>query len=83
MKPYKKEKTNNKVREAVRYANNWLIRHPDIRRKYLTEDEFTIDMMNLCDITYNMARRVAWIIRADAYRDAEALRTWGFNQHTA
>ena len=83
MKPYKTEKMNNKVREAVRYAYNWLVKHPSISRKYLSKDEFVVDMANLCDVTYSMAERITWIVRSDGYRDEEALRIWGFNKHTA
>ena len=83
MKPYKTEKMNNKVREAVHYAHNWLVKHPSISRKYLSKDEFIMDIANLCNVTYNMAERITWIVRADAYCDEQAIKIWGFNKHTA
>ena len=54
MRPYKTEKMNNKVRKAVHYAHNWLMHHPSSNRKYLLKDEFTINIADLCDVTYNI-----------------------------
>ena len=83
MKPYKTKKANTKVRTAVNYANAWLIKHPSVGRKYLSNEEFTFDMAKICNVSYNMAKRVTWFVRADGARDAIATKIWGFNQHTA
>jgi len=83
MKPYKTKEMNDKVRETVRRVNEYFDAHPSVGRKYLTNDEFTLDICHICDVSYSVAKRVTWFIRSDGERDQKALKEWGFNKHTA
>lgn len=84
MKPYKTKEMNDKVREAVRTANEYFETHPSVWRKYLTNDEFTLDICHICNVPYSIAKRVTWFVRRSSYeRDQKALKEWGFNKYTA
>ena len=81
MKPYKTIDKNVEVMEAVKTAKEYFAMHPSVSRKYLSNDEFMLDMAHICNASYGVAKRVAWFVRADGARDAEALKEWGFNQY--
>ena len=83
MKPYKTKEMNDKVRNAVHTAKEYFRKNPSAHRKYLTNDEFTLDICHICNVSYSIAKRVTWFIRSDGYRDQIALNLWGFNKHTA
>lgn len=83
MKAYKTAKKMEQVRKAVKKVKEYSRAHVGWGR-HLSSDEFTSDVMHICSLpTYNLARKVAWIVRADGSRDSEALKVWGFNKHTA
>ena len=83
MRPYKTKDLNEKVKKAVRKANDYFSANPDASRKYLSNDEFTLDITRICGIPHSIAKRVTWFIRSDGARDEKALAEWGFNKHTA
>lgn len=83
MKPYKTKEMNDKVRETVRKANEYFNTHLSVGRKYLSNDEFTLDICHICNVTYSIAKRATWFIRSNYERDQKALKEWGFNRYTA
>ena len=83
MNIYKNKELNNQLREAVYKIEKYCDDHPDIRRKYLSNDEFTQDVMRICNIPHGMASKVTWFVRGDAQRDEYALKSFGFNKYTA
>ena len=72
---------NIEVMEAVKTAKEYFAIYPSVSRKYLSNDEFMLDVAHICNTSYGIAKRVTWFVRADGARDAEALKEWGFNQH--
>ena len=83
MKPYKTKEMNDKVREAVRTAREYCDSHPDCSRRYLSNEEFSLDMCHICNVPLSIGKRVPWFLRSDGARDEKAMALWGFNQYTA
>lgn len=83
MKAYKTEEMNLLLRENVRKCEDYLNEHLSCSRKYLSNDEFALDMCHICDCSYGMGKKITWIVRADGERDQQAMKVFGFNRHTA
>ncbi len=83
MKAYKDPILNHEVRRVVREYREYREEHLSCSAKYLTNDEFAIDVMSICRTSKPFAVKATWIIRADGDRDKKAMEIFGFNYHTA
>lgn len=85
MKPYKTKELNDKVRETVKNFQKYWDAHSyyACQARYLSNDEFTLDICHICDVPYSIAKRATWFIRSNYDRDQKALEEWGFNRYTA
>ena len=82
MVKYRKEENNTKLRNAVRKCGDYTKTHTSCHRKYLSNEEYSLDIAHFCGITLGMAKKVCWIERSDDHNE-DAMRIFGFDKYTA
>lgn len=79
---YKKAWMNEQMREAVKTAKEYMIKHPSKAWTNLKKYDLALNFARICKIPFNRAEIVVWFLQADEKRNQAILKEWGFNKDT-